>query len=109
MAPTLRNLGIDGYGPAKEIARGGSGVVYRCTSSRGDEVAIKVLSRAGDAAATREFEREWRARKRVGAHPNVVQILDEGATEDGMPFIVMPLLPSTAANVVVGSPTEVQR
>ncbi len=56
-------------------------------------VAIKFMPRPapGDAGARRRFEREMRAICKVRS-PHVVQIVDHGHTESGVPFVVTELL-----------------
>jgi serine/threonine protein kinase len=56
----------------------------------GRPVALKVLHAglAGDGAFRRRFLREARLAARV-SHPNVVQVFDAGAADDGTPYIVM--------------------
>ncbi|MFC9841217.1 protein kinase [Rhodococcus sp. NPDC127530] len=84
-------LAADGFDDAREIGRGGFGVVYRCTQPALDRtVAVKVLT--GDLAEeNRErFFREQRAMGRLTGHPNIVTVLQVGVTDSGQPFIVMP-------------------
>lgn len=76
------------------LGKGAMGRVYRARQIGLDKhVAIKVLHRhlTGDARITRRFHREARAASRL-AHPNSMQILDFGATEDGVLYIAMELL-----------------
>ena len=78
-----------------EIARGGMGVIYRALRVYPEfdqVVAIKVLKRGFD---TGEFVRRFRAEQQILAdidHPYVTRILDGGATEDGLPYLVMELV-----------------
>ncbi|MDY7092942.1 MAG: serine/threonine-protein kinase [Acidobacteriota bacterium] len=75
-----------------EIARGGMGVVYKASRVQGgfhQEVAIKVLKRGFD---TGDFVRRFRTEQQILAdldHPNIVRLLDGGATDDGLPYLVM--------------------
>jgi PAS domain S-box-containing protein len=77
------------------LARGGFGVVYRGVDvASGREVAVKVLSppRGGEGRAHLErFRREGLAALQVD-HPNAVDVLDQGVTDAGLPFLVMELL-----------------
>ncbi|HEY4158001.1 MAG TPA: protein kinase [Polyangiaceae bacterium] len=76
------------------IGRGGMGAVFQATNiGIGKRVALKFLD--AEAARNREaylrFEREAQAAGMVeSAH--IVQIFDSGATESGLPFLVMELL-----------------
>src|SRR5262245_28186771 len=56
----------------------------------GKRVAIKVLRPqfAADPNTSRRFEQEARAASRIH-HPNAINVMDVGITEDGSPFIVM--------------------
>ncbi|MGW4771861.1 protein kinase domain-containing protein [Nocardia sp. NPDC004278] len=95
---TQRDVGIDvvtelnaaGFAGAEEIGRGGFGEVYRCTQTEVDRtVAVKVLT--GELDENRErFFREQRAMGRLTGHPNIVDMLEVGATGSGRPYLVMP-------------------
>jgi serine/threonine protein kinase/N-acetylneuraminic acid mutarotase len=80
-----------GFDDAVEVGRGGSGVVYRCfQKSLGRTVAIKVLASDLDDSDRERFLREGYAMGALSGHPNIVNILQVGVTENGRPFIVMP-------------------
>ncbi|MFD6065305.1 protein kinase domain-containing protein [Rhodococcus wratislaviensis] len=84
-------LRADGFDDAREIGRGGFGVVYQCTQSSLDRtVAVKVLTNELAAENRERFIREQRAMGRLTGHPNIVNVLQVGVTESGKPFIVMP-------------------
>ncbi|RZL71394.1 MAG: protein kinase, partial [Rhodococcus sp. (in: high G+C Gram-positive bacteria)] len=53
-------------------------------------VAVKVLTVELDEENRARFFREQRAMGRLTGHPNIVNILQVGATDSGRPFIVMP-------------------
>ncbi len=78
----------------REIARGGAGVVFEAehlfTSST---VAVKLLfaEKARDSGAVRRLLREARALS-LARHPNVVSVLDAGASGGGIPYLVMEML-----------------
>ncbi|RYF38563.1 MAG: hypothetical protein EOO27_50610, partial [Comamonadaceae bacterium] len=71
-----------GFGDAEEIGRGGFGVVYRCTQPDLDRtVAVKVLTTDLGEEDRARFFREQRAMGRLSGHPNIVNVLQVGATE----------------------------
>jgi ATP/maltotriose-dependent transcriptional regulator MalT len=79
-----------GLAEPEEIGRGGFGVVYRCVQQSLDRtVAVKVLTAALDEENLERFMREQRAMGRLSGHPNIVNVLEVGATASGRPFIVM--------------------
>ena len=79
-----------GFEDAEEIGRGGFGIVYRCTQPNLDRmVAVKVLTADLDEANRARFFREQRAMGRLSGHPNIVNILQVGATESGRLYIAM--------------------
>ncbi|PBC47408.1 protein kinase [Rhodococcus sp. ACPA1] len=88
------DLAAAGFEDAHEIGRGGFGVVYRCTQAALDRtVAIKVLTADLDEQNRERFLREQRAAGRLTGHPNIVNVLHVGVTDNGRPFIVMPYHP----------------
>ncbi|MFE5700519.1 protein kinase [Rhodococcus koreensis] len=100
-------LGGSGFADVQEIGRGGFGVVYRCTQEDLDRtVAVKVLTVDLDEENRARFFREQRAMGRLTGHPNIVNILQVGATDSGRPYIVMPYHPqdSLEARVRKGGP-----
>lgn len=73
------------------LARGGMGVIYEGTQLGLDRtVAVKCLHPryARDPSALARFHREARIVGSIG-HPNVVEVFDLGALEDGAPYLVM--------------------
>jgi PAS domain S-box-containing protein len=79
----------------RRLARGGFGVVYQGVDIEiGRDIAAKVLSppRTGEGKAHLErFRREGVAALRVD-HPNAVDVLDQGVTDAGLPYLIMELL-----------------
>lgn len=76
------------------LGEGGMGVVYRaCNQSTGRGVAIKLLrdQLVPDTTARKRFQREARAAASL-RHPNVVDVLDLGTSEDGAAFLVLELM-----------------
>ncbi|WP_213575254.1 protein kinase [Rhodococcus sp. USK13] len=87
-------LRADGFDGAREIGRGGFGVVYQCRQTALDRtVAVKVLTDNIAEENRERFFREQRAMGRLTGHPNIVNILQVGVTDSGKPFIVMPYHP----------------
>ncbi len=79
---------------AAVIGRGAMGEVYAAEHvSTGERAAIKLLSSAGleSPALLERFLREGEIARRFAA-PNIVRVLDVGATDEGAPFIAMELL-----------------
>lgn len=77
-----------------QIGVGGMATVYRATRLLiGDFVAVKILHAAllQDAQAPERFRREAQAAARL-KHPNAVNILDFGVSDDGTVFMVMELV-----------------
>jgi hypothetical protein len=91
MAETAAPEEVAGYSGLEAVGQGGCGVVYRARQEALDrEVALKVLHvDLGGRAAVRSFQRECQALVRLGAHPNVVTVLEAGTTRSGRPYIAM--------------------
>ncbi|HEY5858560.1 MAG TPA: protein kinase [Aldersonia sp.] len=91
LAPDIAaELADEGFGNPDLIGKGGFGAVYRCRQPELDRtVAIKVLSGDLDDANRQRFLREQRAMGRLSMHPNIVTILQVGATRSGRPYLVM--------------------
>ncbi|PQP23389.1 protein kinase domain-containing protein [Rhodococcus opacus] len=110
-SPAAELAGV-GFGDAEEIGRGGFGAVYRCTQEDLDRtVAVKVLTVELDEENRARFFREQRAMGRLTGHPNIVGILQVGATDGGLPYIVMPYHPqdSLEARVRKGGPLPLEQ
>jgi serine/threonine-protein kinase len=80
------------------VAVGGSATIYAATDGRGKRYAVKVfdVDLAEVPSALAHFRAEGRVANRIG-HAGVVNILAEGTTEDGAPYLVMPLLDGETA------------
>lgn len=106
---------ISGYEIIEEIARGGSGVVYRGVQSDvGREVAIKII-RVGDRPerALARYERETHALSRIN-HKHIAAVYDAGVAQNGlvsMPYIVMELIDGVPLDlwVMKREPTQEER
>jgi serine/threonine-protein kinase len=82
------------YQAVSLIGEGGMGEVYLAEHpSIGRQVAIKVLrSELGhDEQALARFVNEARAANSI-RHPNIIEILDSGVTDNGISYLVMELL-----------------
>ncbi len=76
------------------LGQGGMGAVWSARHAlTGRKLAIKTLSESylADAAVVSRFGREARAASAC-EHPGIVEVLDLGRTEDGIPFLVMEFL-----------------
>ncbi|MFS8070210.1 MAG: protein kinase domain-containing protein [Byssovorax sp.] len=85
------------------LGKGGMATVYRAHHKLVDRpCAIKVLSAqfAQDPTTRERFRREARHAQRL-AHPNIIEIFDQGETEDGVPFLVMELLQGSTLSDVL--------
>ncbi|KXF50719.1 protein kinase [Rhodococcus sp. SC4] len=98
VVPTVAaELEAAGFDNAQEIGRGGFGVVYRCSQPALDRtVAVKVLTTELNEENRARFFREQRAMGRLTGHPNIVTALHVGATDSGLPYIVMPYHPQNS-------------
>jgi eukaryotic-like serine/threonine-protein kinase len=77
---------------------GGMATVYRAHHKLVEQrCAIKILNPqfTQDPTLRERFRREARHAQRI-AHPNIIEIFDQGDTDDGVPFLVMELLEGTS-------------
>jgi serine/threonine protein kinase len=93
--PRMEGRRLSGYTLIREIGRGGMGSVYLAERSDGafkKQVAIKLVQpgRAGVAFIGR-FQQEREILASLD-HPNIARLLDAGATEEGLPYLVMELV-----------------
>lgn len=80
-----------GFEDARQVGRGGAGVIYRCyETALGRNVAVKVLPSHFDEESRERFLREGYAMGGLSGHPNIVHILRVGMTVSNRPYIVMP-------------------
>jgi serine/threonine-protein kinase len=85
------------------LGEGAMGRIYQAHHQLLDkDVAIKVLHQhlGGEDRVAKRFHREARAASRL-SHPNSVQILDFGSTDDGVLYIVMELLDGEDLQVIL--------
>ncbi len=89
---TLAGRRIGPYQVIREIGSGGMGAVYlaaRADEAYRKEVAIKLIPRG---VCTHSVIQRFRTERQILAgldHPNIARLLDGGATEDGLPYLVM--------------------
>jgi serine/threonine protein kinase len=91
---TLIGRRFGNYRALAPLGQGGMGEVYLAEHPEiGRRVAIKVLRTefSQDPALLGRFLNEARAANAI-RHPNIMEILDSGTTDDGMPYLVMELL-----------------
>lgn len=92
---------IGPYLVVRELGRGGMGVVFEAVRDDGvftKRVALKVAARAAYAP---EFLQRFQHERQVLArleHPSIAQLLDGGATADGVPYFVMELIEGVPLN-----------
>ena len=89
--PAVAQPTIPGYSDLEPIGSGGFASVYRATNDEsGQLVAIKVLhAHTSNSADLLRFERERTTMRALNGHPNIVDILDEGKTDDEQHFTVL--------------------
>ena len=76
------------------IGEGGMAIVYRAKHKLVDRLcAIKIMNPAlaRDKVVRERFRREAKSAQAL-AHPNIIEIFDQGDTDDGTAYIVMELL-----------------
>lgn len=82
------------YEIEKVLAQGGMSILYVARHRTLDErYAIKILSSSlvRNKVVRERFAREAKATQRL-AHPNIIEIMDHGETDDGHPYLVMEYL-----------------
>ena len=94
------------------LGEGGMATVYRARHTLIDRpCAVKILNPAlaRDKMVRERFRREAKSAKKL-AHPNVIDIFDEGDTGDGTSFMVMELLDGEPLDALVArGPIPLQR
>lgn len=84
----IRSIAGDRYRPLSVVGRGSMGAVYLCLDRLLQKrVAIKFL-RILESEQVVRFQQEARVASRIH-HPNVVTVLDFGATVEGVPYLIM--------------------
>jgi serine/threonine protein kinase len=94
------------------IGEGGMATVYRATQKLTERpCAMKIMTAAlaREAVVRERFRREAKNAQKL-SHPNIIEIFDQGETEDGTAYIVMELLKGhSLAEVVAKGPLDLQR
>lgn len=94
---------IPGYELLQVIGQGASGAVYAANHcSDGQKAAIKIFNKelTPDRDARRRFEQEVDTLSKL-MHPNIVRILDCGATTSGESYIVMEMVEGASIRVIL--------
>jgi serine/threonine protein kinase len=96
---------VGAYRIASELGRGGMGAVFlalRADAEFDKQVAIKVISHGLDSGeAIARFRRERQILAGLD-HPNIARLLDGGATDEGLPFLVMEYIDGSAIDRYCG-------
>jgi serine/threonine protein kinase len=110
--PRIGTLLAGRYVIEEVIGEGGMATVYGALHKlTGRPVAIKIMNPmlATDVVVRERFRREAKNAQKL-AHPNIIDIFDQGDTEDGTAYIVMERLTGESlAEVVARGPMEVDR
>jgi len=110
--PRIGSLIAGRYHIEKPLGEGGMAVVYRARNALVDRpVAIKIMNPqlSRDPSLRERFRREAKNAASL-AHPNIIEILDYGETEDGTPYLVMELLEgSTLQQMIAQGPIAIPR
>ncbi|MDF3014071.1 MAG: serine/threonine protein kinase [Cellvibrio sp.] len=94
---------IPGYHIKTLLGEGGMAKVYLAVQNSLDRpVAIKVLDASlnQDPAIQQQFEQECLLVARLN-HPNIIQIIDKGISEQQLPYFVMPYVKSISLETVL--------
>ena len=101
--PRIGTLLAGRYVIEEVIGEGGMATVYRARHKLVDRpVAVKIMNPmlASDPIVRERFRREARSAQKL-AHPNIIEIFDQGDTEDGTCYIVMELLRGESLAAVI--------
>ncbi|MGD9680034.1 MAG: protein kinase [Candidatus Obscuribacterales bacterium] len=83
---------VERYKPLRVVGKGAAGKVYLCRDRLlRKKVAVKMLSTLS-ASELVAFQEEARALSKL-KHANIVSILDFGASQDGLPYMVLEYVP----------------
>src|SRR5215472_7412530 len=94
------------------IGEGGMATVYKATekfTERPCAVKIMNIAFAREAVVRERFRREAKSAQKL-THPNIIEIFDQGDTDDGTSYIVMELLVGTSLADLIGKgPVVIER
>src|SRR3954454_14717928 len=94
------------------IGEGGMATVYRARHQLVDRpCAVKIMNPglSKDQVVRERFRREAKAAQKL-AHPNIIEIFDQGDTEDGTSYLVMEILVGAClADIVAQGPIPLPR
>jgi eukaryotic-like serine/threonine-protein kinase len=94
------------------LGEGGMATVYRARHKLVDRpCAVKIMSPglSRDPVVRERFRREAKAAQKL-AHPNIIEIFDQGDTDDGTSYLVMELLEGESlGTTLTRGPLEYQR
>ncbi len=94
---------IPGYHLKTTLGEGGMACVYLATQKSLDRpVAIKVLDASlnQDELIQAQFAQESKIIAQLN-HPNIVQVIDQGTTDQGLPYFVMPYVKSISLDSIL--------
>ena len=94
---------ISGYHIKTTLGSGGMANVYLATQESLDrQVAIKVLDAAliDDTLIQAQFAQESKLIASLN-HPNIVQVIDQGVSDQGHPYFVMPFVKSISLSAIL--------
>ena len=110
--PRLGSVIAGRYTIEEVIGEGGMATVYKATQKVTErKVAIKIMSSAfaRETVVRERFRREAKSAQKL-AHPNIIEIFDQGDTDDGTAYIVMELLAgSVLSDVIAKGPMPIKR
>ncbi|MBK8218200.1 MAG: serine/threonine protein kinase [Myxococcales bacterium] len=109
--PRIGTTIADRYLVGQVIGEGGMATVYEATNKvTGKTVAVKVMNPllASDPVVRERFRREAKNAQKL-THPNIIEIFDQGDTEDGTAFIAMERLHGAPLSATIGARTMTLR
>lgn len=83
------------------IGQGGNGFVYKASDSTADVFAIKILETSkANSEKLKRFKNEFKFCSK-NTHRNIITVCDNGLTETGDPFYVMPFFDGSLSGGLV--------